>query len=668
MQVSARRLAPLITGMLWALANLSADGPKVARDLADASLEDLMNIEVTTVSKKEQKLSQAAAAVYVITQEDIRRSGMTAIPDLLRMVPGLQVGQMQGGAWGVSARGFNSQASDKMLVLVDGRSIYSPVEKGVAWDEQDILLEDIERIEVVRGPGATLWGANAVNGVVNIITKTAKDTQGSLVMASEGQGQLGAGLRFGGTLGSSGYYRVFSKYSDGEDLRSGQLTDDGTRSLHSGFRADVALSAKDSLMVEGDLFHVISGSAYDVLQLTPPYSSIVQGANRGDGGAAMVNWPEVQSARSRTQLRIYFDRDQRSSVLQSQNHSTIDADFQHEFALTESHDLVWGLGFRNSTINSSEGFNIGSIPAHHNEQLFSAFVQDQWKVWGDHMSLILGSKFEHNSYSGYNIQPSARLIWMPDARHSAWLAVSRAVRTPSYTDESIRLNLEVLPTTPAGLPAVVTVSGSPLARPETVLAYELGYRLQAARRVSLDIATFYNRYRHLQTAEQQAPFLSVNPLPPHLVIPLVLANGIHGEGWGGEISSNLNVTSHWRLIPGYSYLRLDLHDDPTSNDTEALALAAESPRHQFQLRSNLDLSRRLQFDAGVYYNDALPGYNIPAYTRLDARLGYQLRSNIDVSLIGRNLQGGEHQELISLGPYVPAAVGRSVFAKVTWGF
>ncbi len=628
-----------------------------------------MNIEVTTVSKKEQKLSQAPAAVYVITQEDIRRSGMTSIPDLLRMVPGLQVGQMQGGAWGVSARGFNSQDSDKMLVLVDGRSIYSPVDKGVFWDEQDLVLEDIERIEVVRGPGATLWGSNAVNGVVNIITKTAKDTQGSLVTATAGNGQMGAGLRFGGTLGSEGYYRVFSKYTDGEDLKSGPLTLDGTRSLHSGSARRLgAFPDKDSLTVEGDLFHTNADAVIDILQLTPPYGGIVKGTNHGDGGELMANWTEVQSARSRTQLRVYFDRDQRSDAFNSEGHSTIDADFQHELGLTESHDLVWGLGIRESLIHYSGGFDISGNPAHLNDLLMNAFVQDQWKLWGDHLSLILGSKFEHNSYSGYNIQPSARLIWTPDTRHSAWMAVSRAVRTPSYTDEAIRINLEVIPTTPQGIPAVVTVSGSPLSRPETVLAYEFGYRLQAARRLSLDFATFYNRYRHMQTAEQQAPFLSASPQPAHLVIPLVLANGIHGEGWGGEISSNVNVTSHWRLIPGYSYLRLDLRNDPTSNDTEALALATESPRHQFQFRSNLDLSRRLQLDAGVYYNDALPGYGIPAYTRVDARLGYRLRSNLDVSLVGQNLQGGEHQELISLGPYVPATVGRTMFAKLTWGF
>jgi iron complex outermembrane recepter protein len=274
MSIRARSTALLKLTMLLALGPLAAGSPGDAHDLAETSLEDLMNIEVTTVSKKEQKLSRAPAAVYVITQEDIRRSGMTAIPDLLRMAPGVQVGQMQSGIWGVSARGFNRQNSDKMLVLVDGRSVYSPINKGVFWDKQDLPLEDIERIEVIRGPGATMWGSNAVNGVVNIITKRAEDTQGALLTAGGGdQGQMLAGMRFGGSLGGAGYYRAFSKLNDENDLSSGGLALNSERSLHSGFCADLDLSHRDSLTVEGDLFHAVSGSAIDVFQLVPPVQS-----------------------------------------------------------------------------------------------------------------------------------------------------------------------------------------------------------------------------------------------------------------------------------------------------------------------------------------------------------------------------------------------------------
>jgi iron complex outermembrane receptor protein len=646
-----------------------AEGQKAARDLTEASLEDLMNIEVTTVSKKEQKLSQAPAAIFVITQEDIRRSGMTTIPDLLRMVPGLQVGQMQSGTWAVSARGFNSQASDKMLVMVDGRSIYSPLSKGVFWDQQDTLLEDIDRIEVVRGPGATLWGANAVNGVVNIITKSAVDTQGSLVTAGAGsEGQVLGGLRFGGALGDSGHYRIFSKYSDGNDVSVGQMNLYGTRSLHGGFRADWTLSSRDSLTVEGDLFHASSGEALNIFQLTPPFGNVARSAIQDNGGDLMVNWTRRQSDRSQTALRASVDHSSGNDPLENSGQSTIDVDFQQQLTLSESNGLVWGLGFRDSfERQESKNFNLSVLPPHREDRLFSVFVQDQWQIAGDQLSLILGSKFEHNKFSGFDVQPSARLLWTPAARHSAWAGVSRALRTPSYSDASIRINLAVVPG-PQGLPALVTVFGSPSFKPESLLSYELGYRWQAARRFSVDIATYINSYHHLVTLEPENPFLETDPQPAHLVIHLVYGNQMHGTAMGGEISSNLNLTAHWRLIPSYSFLNLDLRNDPTSHDTNGLTRQTQSPRHQYQLRSNLDVSRRLQFDAGAYYTAALPGLSMAAYTRLDARLGYRPRQDLEISLAGQNLRGGRHEELISFGPYLPTLIRRSLLVKLTWGF
>jgi iron complex outermembrane receptor protein len=645
-----------------------ANGQKTARDLTEASLEDLMNIEVTTVSKKEQKLSQAPAAVFVITQEDIRRSGMTAIPDLLRMVPGIQVGQMQGGAWGVSARGFNSQNSDKMLVLVDGRSVCSPINKGVFWDELDLVLEDIERIEVVRGPGATLWGANAVNGVVNIITKTAGDTQGALASAGGGDGgQVLGELRFGGKLGGSGAYRVFSKFNQDSSVSSGHMTLDGTESLHGGFRADWALSGRDNLTVEGDLFHTRSGSAYDVFQLTQPYIKVASADAQDTGGDLLVNWSRKQSDRSQTTLRVDFDHASREELVYGERHSTVDVDFQHQLTMSESHELVWGLAFRESASQASGGFNVSFLPDHRTDRLFSSFVQDQWKILGDRLSLILGSKFEHNNYSGFDIQPSARILWTLDPRHTAWAAVSRALRTPSYSDQSIRVNLAALPG-PQGFPEVITAFGSPAFRPESLLAYELGYRLQAARRFSIDVATFYSRYRDLQNTDQGTPFFETDPQPTHLVIPLLEDNNASGESYGGEISSNWSITEHWRLIPSYSFLRLDLRSGASNSNLPALPIAVQDPHQQFQFRSNLDLSRRLQFDAGAYYSADLPGLGVAAYMRIDARLGYRPRPDFEISLAGRNLQGGGHQELISLGPYPPATVGRTFLVKLTWGF
>jgi iron complex outermembrane receptor protein len=507
---------------------------------------------------------------------------------------------MQSGAWGVSPHGFNSQASDKMLVLVDGRSIYSPLSKGVSWDAQDILIEDIDRIEVVRGPGAALWGANAVNGVVNIITKSAGDTQGTLVTAGAGSGgQVLGGVRFGGALGDSGHYRVFSKYSDGNDLSVGQMNLSGTRSLHGGFRADWTLSSRDTFTVEGHLFHTSSGRALNIFQLTPPFGNIARSAILDDGGDLMVNWTRRQSDRSQTALRVSVDHSSGNDPLENSGQSTIDADFQQQLTLSESNSLVWSLDFRDSA-----------------------------------------------------------------ARHTAWAGVSRALRTPSYSDSSIRINLAVEPG-PQGLPALVTVFGDPSFKPESLLAHELGYRVQAARRFSVGIATYINSYHHLLTLESDNPFVETDPQPTHLTIPLVFGNQQHGTALGGEISSNFNLTAHWRLIPSYSFLNLDLSNDPTSHDTNGLTRQTQSPRHQYQFRSNLDLSRRFQFDAGACYTAALPGLTIAAYTRLDAGLGYRPRQDLEISLAGQNLQGGKHEELISFGPYLPAAVGRSLMVRLT---
>ena len=660
------RVAALLLSLAW-----QANGQKAARDLTEASLEDLMNIEVTTVSKKEQKLSQTPAAVFVITQEDIRRSGMTSLPDVLRMVPGLQVGQIQGGAWAVSARGFNDQYSNKLLVLVDGRSVYSPTDSGVFWDEQDTLLEDIERIEVIRGPGATLWGANAVNGVINIITKTAQNSRGALAIAGAGdQGQALGAFRYGGGLGNTGAYRAFVKYLDGRELWNvqGKPIAGGQRSLSAGFRTDWRLSGKDSLTVEGGLLQARYGSEYSLSRLTPPFKYLDEVVAEVQSGNILANWTQRQSDSSSTSLRVYFDRHHRADDSFHETYSTIDVDFQHQLALFTSNDVVWGVGFRDSASNSRGSSSFSLSQPHYSTALFSGFIQDQWKLAEDRFSVILGSKFESNNYTGLEIQPGARFLWTPDNRHTTWVAISRAVRTPSVVDRE----LQVLTGTfvgRGGIPTVIGLFGEPTVQSEDVLSYELGYRLQAKKRVSIDLAGFYNRYTHLETFEPGAPFLQSNPLPAHLVIPLRESNQMHGEGHGLEISSNWNVTGEWRLIPSYTWLKLDLKRDPTSQDTSsAPSIEGKSPRNGFQFRSNLDLSRKMQLDTAVYYTGALPAVAVGGYTRVDTRMGYRPRSDLDISFTGQNLQGGRHTEFVSIGAYTRATIGRSFFVKLTWGF
>ncbi len=627
-----------------------------------------MNIEVTTVSKKEQKLSQAPAAIYVITQEDIRRSGMTSIPDLLRMVPGLQVTQIQGGAWAITARGFNDQYAHKLLVMVDGRSVYSPLDGGVTWEEQDTMLEDIERIEVIRGPGATLWGANAVNGIINIITKAAKDTQGALATAGVGdQGQALGAFRYGGQLGDNGFYRAFVKDLHGRGLSdaAGQPDIGGESSMTAGFRADVKLSGEDSLTVEAGALRDHADSQVASFALQPPFAIVSQGVERNNTADIMASWTHHQADGSIEGLRISYDHSGTSEPNFTRSYSNFNLEFQHQLNLSESSSLVWGLGFRDSTTDSAGNFSASETQPHGNDRLYSGFVQDQITLADGHVSFILGSKFEHNAFTGVEIEPGVRLLWTPDSHHTMWAAVSRAVSTPPKLDTDIVANASF--PGPNGVPTVIRVLGDTSYGSEDLVAYELGYRLQTTRRFSIDLATFYNDYRHLATSEPGIPFFETDPAPAHLVIPTYFSNTMHGGTYGAEISSNWNVTSHWRLIPSYSWLKFDLRLAPGSHDTTSLADAGESPQHQFQIRSNLDISKRLQFDSALYYVSSLPTVDVSAYARVDARLGFRPRKDLEISLAGQNLQGGRHVEFVSTeGPYTRAAISRSVFVKLTW--
>ena len=624
-----------------------------------------MNIEVTTVSKKEQKVSQSAAAIYVITQEDIRRSGMTSVPELLRMVPGLQVAQAQGGQWAVSARGFNDGYSNKLLVLLDGMTVYSPIYSGVFWDEQNILLETIERIEVVRGPGATLWGANAVNGVINIITKAARDTQGVLAKGGAGSGgQLLGGIRWGGALGDRGHYRVSTNYLHGRSLWNtiGRIGIDGQSAPRVGFRADLELSGRDSLSVRGDAFRTTA--EYGANRNAPPFPTEDNTVAGSSGGSLIANWIRTQSDRSRTDLQVYFSGSKRSEVGEI-NNSTIDVDYQHELAISEANAFVWGVGFRDSSLHTKPASYASFSPPSRNVRLFSAFAQNRWTIAPNRLIFTAGSKIEHNDFTGIEIQPGASILWTPDRRQTLWASAARAIRAPAMLDANLDSQAGTLEG-PGGIPIVLEYGGSAAFRAEHVLTYELGYRVQARKRLSLDFAAYHNNYTHLKTYETGAPVFEATPVP-HFTLQTRFGNLMQGQTYGIEIASNLNVTERWRLIPSYSWLNLAMRVDPASTDTISRSLVeGNSPRHQIQFRSNLDISRKFQFDAAAYYTSVLRGTAVPAYTRLDARLGYRPAPSFEISLSGQNLQGGRHDEFLSIGPYARASIGRSVMLTVTW--
>jgi iron complex outermembrane receptor protein len=643
---------------------------KPTTDLTNTSLEDLMNIEVTSVSKKEEKLFQSAAAIHVITQEEIRRSGLTSIPELLRLVPGLEVGQIDGTKWAVSARGFNGRFANKLLVLVDGRSVYSPETSGVYWEAQDVALEDIERIEVIRGPGGTLWGANAVNGVINIITKPAEERQGGLITTGGGTTERGFGTaRYGGQIGKAAYYAVQAKYFKRSGLvsASGRDANDGQQALRGGGRVDWQLAENDELTFAGDIFRSDVRETATNISPAAPFAPFTNTLGRFTGGYAMGRWTRDFSKRSDMALQVYFDRFHRDVFDVEEIINTFDVDFQHHFLVGTRNDVVWGFGYRliadhnNSTSLSPVQFN----PKKQIAGLAGGFVHDEFTVIRDRLKVTLGSKFEHNKYSGFEVQPSARLLWTPSVNQTLWAAVSRAVRTPSRSNRGIRVNTAAFPGAGA-LPNIPALLGNSESGSEDLLAHEIGYRAQPFHRFSLDVATFYNVYDHLQSIEPDRPFLQTDP-QPHLVIPLYFKNLMRGETYGVETSANWSPTRRWKLSGGYSFLRMQLHRYANSRDRGSEGAEGQSPRHQFQIHSYLTLPRNFALDTSLYHVSRLATDNIPSYTRLDARVGWKVNESIDLSVALQNLLEKQHIEFLGTG-VATTQPRRGAYGKLAWRF
>ena len=639
------------------------------------SIEDLMNIEVTSVSKKEQKLSQAAAAIFVITQEDILRSGATNIPDLLRIVPGLDVSQINANNWAISARGFNHQFENKLLVLIDGRAVYTPLIGGVNWDVQDVPLEDIERIEVIRGPGGTLWGANAVNGVINILTKKAADTKGGLITAGGGSNKQALGMvQYGGKIGSGTDYRIFSKFQNHDNLPEldGVTGDDGWHILHGGFRADTSVSAKDTLTLLGDLYTGNEGATIvHIVSIDPPVTDDLDSRFWTSGGDILSRWNHVFSSRSDTMLQFYFDRYHRGGPEAHEDRNTIDLEFNHHLAAGPRQDIVWGAGFRRTRDHTEGTVDQAFNPLSATLDLFNLFAQDTITLKPDRLYLTVGTKLEHYTYGGFGVQPSARLAWTPSYWQTFWMAVSRANRSPARKDEGLEAGLAAFPEPGgSGTPMEVILSGNPQIKPEHVLAYEAGFRSELNGRFSVDVAAFYNRYTNLITLEPGTQFFQASPAPARFVIPIIFQNGMYGSTAGMEISTNLKITDRWTLSPGFSFLRMHLQTDPFSQDTNSVTdFEGSNPRHQAQLRSHVDLSRGLAWDASAYFIDRLPFQGVSSYTRLDSQLAWKAAERFEISLVGQNLLQDHHLESLDAVTLVNSSlIKRSAYAKITWWF
>jgi iron complex outermembrane receptor protein len=666
------RLGQLRTATALALLTLTAAFAIPARekqkssDISNQSIEDLMNIEVTSASKKEQKMSEVPAAIFVITQEDIRHSGATNIPDLLRMVPGLDVAQINANTWAISARGFNLQFANKLLVLIDGRAVYTPLFGGVYWDTQDVPLEDIDRIEVIRGPGGTVWGANALNGVIEIITKKAADTHGGLIVAGGGTLAQGFGTaQYGGKLGEKSDYRVFTKYLNNGHLPGfdGQNAEDNWHLLHGGFRIDTRLSSKDSLTTQGDLYRGSEGSIIVHSVFNPPDNLLVNRLAQLSGGDVLTRWHHEFSDRSDITVQFYFDRYARSGPDHREVRNTYDFDFQHHFAWGERQDLVWGAGYRHTGDQTVGTIDQSFVPADKSGELFNVFIQDQITLKPDRVYLTVGTKLEDNYFVGYDLLPSARIAWTPNSSNSFWAAVSRASRTPTRRDIGLSAVLAALPG-----PAEVVLLGNPNIKSEHVIAYELGYRSQLNNRVSLDATIFYNMYSRLESVSPLPDIIQANP--PLLIHRKSFNDGIYGHTTGFEGALNWKVTHYWTLSPGYAFLQMHLHNDSESLDrTTALDIEGTSPHHQAQLRSHLDLRHNFNWDVNAYFVDRLPAPGIPSYTRVDSQLTWRARESLEFSIVGQNLLQDHHPEFNHALQSVNSSQGkRSAYAKFTWKF
>ncbi len=676
-------------------------------DFFEYSLQELMSLDipdVTSVSRKQQRQMDSAAAIYVITDEDIRRSGVTSIPDALRMVPGLQVAKLNANTWTVSSRGFNYIFANKLLVLMDGRTIYSPMFSGVNWDVQDTVLEDIDRIEVIRGPGAALWGANAVNGVINIITKKAADTQGSLLSAGGGNEKRAFGAyRYGGRFGEEsleGYYRAYFKtlHHDGGANADGSDARDDWSIDRAGFKAEWKPDYDVQMTVQGDIYE---GTTRPALMVFNPNEAargmqVLTDKDRDQkGGNLIAHWKYAPSIDYDCSLRVVYDNYQNFDYRITEKRDTFDVEFQSYSKLWNSHDLVWGLSYRGTWYEVSNMRHItlydkNKIDKHRFDQLYSAFIQDDITLTTD-WTLTLSSRLEHNDFTGYEFQPNARVAWKATENRTFWAAASRAVKTPSVSETAVETKgITFLPNGVAqlpGIPAMFSIKGSEDLKSEKLNAFELGYRELFMDNFRLDITGFYNEYKDLiqyvgsnNCAYPGATSFQIlgvtactdNPFAMNYAdFPTVLDNGLKAKTYGVEFSVDWQVNDWWQLEMNYSWLQVDAkrHTDgsiPQENENLIEDLSAHNVAN---FRSIMNLPDGWFLDAWVRYIDNLKSARIKANTALDLRIAKQVNKDLEISLVGQNLFDSRRQEFTEVFSGLGATqVEESWYAQVRWQF
>jgi iron complex outermembrane receptor protein len=620
-----------------------APGPQETpppKDLTELSIEDLLKLDVTSVSKGNQKLMDVPAAVTVIRGEDLRRTGVTTFPDALRSVPGIHVASVNSGNAIVASRGFSDLFANKLLVMIDGRSVYTPLFSGVFWGNQDAFFEDIDRIEVIRGPGATVWGANAVNGVINIITKPAKDTQGEFLYAGGGTHEQGfGGARSGGRIGDDVHYRAYGKYWSRDDYTGG--TDDSNGG-QGGFRTEWTPGKSDEITLQGDLYSIERNNRQRQVRFLPLRIDTFDAPTFHQGANLLTRWEHDFSETSRFEAQAYWDRFEFDSPYLAEVRNTVDLDLQHRFRLLDGHDVTWGLGYRWTRGHAEASESVSLDPETRIGSVWSTFLQDEIKIL-DVARLWLGSKFEYNNHTGYEYQPGVRLSLQPHDQHTVWLSAARAVRTPSQAEDDVTIRQTV--DYSGAFPALVTVRGDSDFNSEELIALEAGYRSRPFETLSFDLAGFYNIYDDLVSAERGA--VDTTPLftDGYVIQPITFENKLEGVTYGFEFTASWQASDWLRFQASYSFIRI--HLDAESDSTDARRgedVEGSTPRGMASLRASIDPAKDVDVDLIGRWVSRTPEDDIDAYFELDARIAWQFHKRAELALVGQNLLHDSHEE------------------------
>ena len=661
-----RRLIFAFAGLLAVPATGLAQVP--VPDLSQISIEDLMNLEITSASRKEQRVADIAAAVFVITHDDIVRSGMTTIPDVLRMAPGVEVAQINSNKWAVSIRGFNGLYANKLLVLIDGRSIYNRLFSGVLWDSVDVVLADVDRIEVIRGPGAATWGANAVNGVINIVTRVAVETPGTLVGVEAGRAGDQASLRYGGAAGDV-HYRLYAQWTERDEslMAPGVPANDASHSTMIGFRTDKTAQF-DAMTLEGQFTAGQARALWPNLDpLTAAVNPVANATSDSHGGYVLGRWTHTRGSGATWQIQSFVDLEARHEPIVDYSRQSYDVDTQYHTAVGTRQDIVAGAGFRHidEMVAGKVGFAL--TPARGDSSLLTAFAQDEIALFANRLAITLGSEVQYDSDAGADVQPTARVMWKALPRQRVWAAASRAVRTPSLADLGLRVDFPPVPSG-RGLPQFSSALGDPAALPETFVDGEVGYRLEIGAAASLDVTGFAGRYDQLLIRSASAPDVVFVP-SPRILVTAMYGNHLEATTRGFEIAGHWTPRPALRFDASYSAFHLDPQTDPAFPDVIAGTEDGSAPRGQWQLRSAYSPAQSATIDVSIFHVGPIERLQVPAYTRADVTAEWRFARGLSAMVLGQNLLDAAHMEFAGASSLLmPTEIARSVGVRLRWTF